>query len=361
LNLKTARALFPQRTRAANPIQISSVMSSRGSKTPERFIPLPFRLSRKAARSESEVRQIDTESIQPFPGFVRSATKWWEIEAFCSDVAKAKKIAPQLTTKERVERFASERLKIIFANMVIEDFQQEYEAEYVDETTAWISWAEIQANTIPDLNCVISEDRKTIDNALIAIAKFQGLIQRNEIESVFVGGSDIGRTKHATEICLNGKSTVESYPLRLMLTLNECGFDDQFAVFCKILDMPQISKMLIDKTGLGIQLAESLEKKYSSKAEGVSFTNPSKELWATHTKMLFQQNKVPIPVNKDLAYQIHSIKKKVTASNNLVFDTDKNEKHHADKFWMLALALQAANVPARFSDYDETYEEDQEW
>lgn len=287
--------------------------------------------------------EIDTESFQPYPDFVRTSTKWWEVEAFCSDVAKARREAPQMPTKERIEKFAKSRLKMIFANMVLEDFQQEYEAIYVDETTAWITWAEIQANTIPELKCSISEDTKTIENALIAIAKFEGMIARNEIESVFAAGVDIGRTRNATEIFLVGKSTVESYPLRLMITLNNCSYDNQIAVMEKVLSLP-ITKMLIDKNGLGNQLSETLEKNYSTKAEGAQFSNPSKELWATHTKMLFQQNKVPVPPHRDLGYQIHSIKKKVTPSNNLVFDTDKNEKHHADKFWALALALSAANV-----------------
>lgn len=312
-----------------------------------------FRIGSSTNGASGLFWEIDTESLQSFPGFVRTSTKWWQTEAFCVNVSEAKKNAPQMLTKERVEKYATERLKMIFANMVLEDFQQEYEAEYVDETTAWITWAEIQTNTFPELHCVISDDRKTVDNALIAIAKLAGMIQRGEIESVLVGGSDIGRTKHATEIILNGKSTTATYPLRLLLTLNECGFDLQFSVFCKLLDLLPISKMLIDKTGLGIQLAESLEKKYPSKAEGVNFTNPSKELWATNTKMLFQQTKVPIPVHKDLAYQIHSIKKKVTASNNLVFDTDRNEKHHADKFWALALALAAATAPVKTSGYEE--------
>ena len=33
----------------------------------------------------------------------------------------------------------------------------------------------------------------------------------------------------------------------------------------------------------------------------------------------------------------------VTAAKNVVFDTAANEKHHADKFWSLALAVWAAN------------------
>ena len=61
--------------------------------------------------------------------------------------------------------------------------------------------------------------------------------------------------------------------------------------------------------------------------------------------MLFQQKKAPIPTDRDLAYQIHSIKKLITPSKNVVFDTDRNEKHHADKFWALALAHSAALEP----------------
>lgn len=288
--------------------------------------------------------EIDTESLQAYPGFVRTSTKWWEVEAFCENVSEAKRLAPQMLTKARVEKYASSRLKIIFANMVIEDFQQEYEAEYVDETTAWITWAEIQANTIEDLNCTQSEDTKTIDNALLAIAAFQGKIQRGEIENVFAGGVDIGRTKDATEIFLVGKSTVDTCPLRLTLTLNKCDYDSQISVLEKVLSL-SVTKMLIDKTGLGNQLAETMEKRFPSKAEGVNFTNQSKELWATDIKKTFQQHKTMIPNERDLAYQIHSIKKKVTPSKNIVFDTEKNEKHHADKFWALALALAAANIP----------------
>lgn len=319
-----------------------------------------FRIGSSTNGAGGAFWEIDTESLQSYPGFARTSTKWWEVSAFCSDVSKAKKEAAQMTTKARVEQFAKPRLKIIFANMVMEDFQQEYEAEYVDETTAWVTWAEIQSCTSEALNCTISEDTKTIDNALLAVAKFAGLIQRGEIESVFSAGVDIGRTRDATEIFLVGKSTVDTYPLRLMVTLNKCDYDSQISVMEKVLSLP-VTKMLVDKTGLGNQLAESLEKSYPSKAEGVNFTNPSKELWATDIKKVFQQRKAIIPNDKDLAYQIHSIKKRVTPSNNLVFDTERNEKHHADKFWALALALNAANQPVYHWDEEEAASEQTFW
>ena len=62
--------------------------------------------------------------------------------------------------------------------------------------------------------------------------------------------------------------------------------------------------------------------------------------------MLSQQTNTPLPVDRDLAYQIHSIKRTVSASRNLIFDTDRNEKHHADAFWAWALALAGAMTPS---------------
>lgn len=288
--------------------------------------------------------EIDTESFQPFPDFVRRATVWWEVEAFCTDIKTAIKEAPFLDTEERVARFASPRLKTIFANTIIEDFQQEYEAVYVDETTAWITWAEIKANQSETLDCEISSERGKIEKALQAIENVKGKIHRGEIEPVLAVGGDIGRTRNTTDIGAIGKSTTDTFPLRLMITLDNCEFDDQLTVFKKVMELP-VSKMLIDKNGIGANLSENMEKAFPSRCEGALFTMESKKMWATATKMYFQQQRVPIPVERDLGYQIHSIKRLVTPSKNLVFDTERNEKHHADKFWMLALALAAMSQP----------------
>lgn len=104
--------------------------------------------------------------------------------------------------------------------------------------------------------------------------------------------------------------------------------------------------MKIDQNGIGRNLAENAAKRFPAKVAPENFTNETKRMWATDAKMLIQQNRTPLPVDKDLAYQIHSIKRMVTSSNNLVFDTDRNEKHHADKFWAWALALAGAMTPS---------------
>ena len=59
-------------------------------------------------------------------------------------------------------------------------------------------------------------------------------------------------------------------------------------------------------------------------------------------------------MDRNLAYQLHSIKKPVTEAKNNRFDTERNEKHHADKFWAWALAVWASNMPAVVTVWDDS-------
>jgi phage FluMu gp28-like protein len=292
--------------------------------------------------------EIFTESIQKYPDYVRRKTPWWEIEAFCRNVTEARKLAPTMLTAERVEMFGKARIQAIYANVLLEDFQQEYEAEFVDETTAWITWEEIQANTSGELLCAIGQGRggkdgsNDLSHINAAIDQLKQWVTEKEVEIVFSGGMDIGRTRNTSELYLVGESTTKTYPLRLALTMDNTEFDDQFTVLSNVMANLPVKKLLIDQTGIGRNLAEKATKSYPTKIEGVDFTNATKALWAGNGKMVMQQRKAPIPVDRDLAYQIHSIKKLITPSKNVVFDTERNEKHHADKFWAWVLAVSAA-------------------
>jgi phage FluMu gp28-like protein len=290
--------------------------------------------------------EIDTQSMRAYPGYTRRRTPWWEVEAFCLNVREARHMAPAMLTSERVEMFGNDRIKAIYANMPLEDFQQEYEAEYVDEVTAWITWDEIKQNQDPELLCGVGQMRSSgMDRINAAINQVKQWLTEKKVETVFSGGMDIGRTRNTSELYLVGESTTKTYPLRLALTMDNTEFDDQQSVVASVMANLPVKKLLIDQTGIGRNLAENAAKKFGQKVEGVDFTNATKQFWAGNTKMLMQQRKAPIPIDREMAYQIHSIKKLITPSKNVVFDTDRNEKHHADKFWALALAHSAALEP----------------
>ncbi len=281
--------------------------------------------------------EVFSESLQKYPGYNRKQTPWWECYSFSSNPGEARKVAPGLLTAERVERYGKDRIRAICGNMPEEDFRQEYECEFVDESTSWITWEEIKAIQDPKLFCMMVSG---VDNAIRAINRVKSQI--GNIEQVQVAGVDIGRTRNTTEIYVVGLVHTGQMPLRLAITLDNVDFQQQADVLCAVCRHLPIATMWMDQNGIGRNLAETVSGYYPGKAQGVDFTNASKALWAANAKMLIQQRKPIIPSDRELAYQLHSIKKRVTPSRNVTFDTDANEKHHADRAWALFLALSAA-------------------
>ena len=282
--------------------------------------------------------EIVTESMRKWPGFTKQFIPWWEVRALCKDVGMARQIAPEMLTEERVYAFGTLALVEIFENMFLEDFQQEYECAWVDEATAWITWEVIKRNQ--DTNLLWWHARN-VDEALQTIPEIEQAIKDNRIESAFAGGLDVGRVKDLSEFVALGKSTTGQMPLRFSISLDRVEFEDQRRCFTEVIKRLPFTQVLVDKNGLGMQLAENLEE--LGKATGVDFTGANKELWAVEARVQAEKKNTPIPPDRDLAYQIHSIKKTVTAAKNARFDTERNEKHHADKFWGWALAIWAAN------------------
>lgn len=283
--------------------------------------------------------EIATETLRKYPGYDgnRRITPWWMVRALCKDPKAAASIAPDMLTEERVYALGTEALVSIFENMFLEDFQCEYECAWVDESIAWISWDVIQRNQQADL---LYWHAKSVDEALRCIPDVLDAVKQGKLETAFCAGIDIGRTHDLTEFIALGKATTGQLPVRIRVSLDKTPFDDQERCFRELLTRLPITRCLIDQNGIGMQLAENLSR--TGKAEGVAFTNPSKELWAVEARLQAERGNTPLPMDRDLAYQIHSIKKQVTAAKNNVFDTERNEKHHADAFWAWALALSAS-------------------
>jgi phage FluMu gp28-like protein len=289
--------------------------------------------------------EIYTESMKKYPGYSKDAIPWWVNLSMSKDVDQATLEAEAMPTDDRVMKFGTERLIQLYENMTLEDFQQEYECAWLDETVSWIDWDLIKRNQKTE-DDMWRRRAKGVDDAFMAINEVFGMIRDGHVEDTLVGGMDIGRTRDTTEIIVLGISrNIKALPYRLHITLDRVEFKDQEAVVTKLLETLPITSFLIDKNGLGIQLAENISRVFPQ-AQGVDFTNGTKELWAVEAKLRAQRGEVPIPNDKDLAYQIHSIRRKITAAKNSVYDTEGNEKHHADMFWAWALAIWAGKSDA---------------
>jgi phage FluMu gp28-like protein len=286
--------------------------------------------------------EIMDEKFRKWPGFTRRSIPWWRVQALCKDVPMARQLAQEMPTHERVYAFGTPALIEIFENMFLEDFQQEYECAWVDEATAWITWEVITRNQQTDLKWWHA---RSVDEALSMIPDIERACRESQIEQVLCGGLDVGRKKDLSEFIAVGKSTSGHLPMRFMISLDRVEFEKQKSCFIEVIKRLPFTNVLVDRNGIGMQLAEDLQRE-TGKAQGVDFTNPSKELWAVEVRVKAEAGLTPLPMDRDLAYQIHSIKKTVTAAKNNVFDVERNEKHHADKFWGWALALWAAKTDA---------------
>jgi phage FluMu gp28-like protein len=148
-----------------------------------------------------------------------------------------------------------------------------------------------------------------------------------------------------------------SFVTRGVLTLERRPFAQQRAVLDALLAERaksqisnwkfQIRRCALDASGLGAMLAEELEAKWGARVEPVVFTAGVKEALAVQVKRLLEERRLKIPYDPAIRAALGSVKRYVTAAGNVRFDAERTDASgHADHFWALALALQAAEEPA---------------
>ena len=104
-----------------------------------------------------------------------------------------------------------------------------------------------------------------------------------------------------------------------------------------MLNLLPIARLSIDQSGLGMHLCENLGREFPQ-VMPETFTSESKEVWATDFKILLQRREVVLPRDREMVAQIHSIRKHVTPAGRTSFDSERDSKGHADRFWAVALA-----------------------
>lgn len=203
-----------------------------------------------------------------------------------------------------------EELRSLFDEVT---WRQAYECEFFTDETALLTVAEV---------------RDAFDDGALG-----------PIQDWGYGGMDIGRYKDLTAIVLVEEDKERVVWLRYMKTLLGKAFREQKEFVSGLFESYRIKKFSVDATGLGLNLAEDLQRMYGGKVEKVWFTRERKEEMALGVKRLFEERRIRIPNDRDLVMQLHAIKRKATATG-FSYDADRNERvKHADLFWALALAV----------------------
>jgi phage FluMu gp28-like protein len=107
----------------------------------------------------------------------------------------------------------------------------------------------------------------------------------------------------------------------------------------------RINKVLVDMSGVGDYIVEDMINAGIRQAEGVKFTQETKEKMAQWLKQCMVEKRLKIPYDSDLIAELNIERFELTKEGKIKFSHP--EGTHDDRFWSLALSAYAAREPPR--------------
>lgn len=206
-----------------------------------------------------------------------------------------------------------------------ETWRQEFCCEFLTAASEWISPALFQS-------CVSSEASAQLDSSLA--------IRHSPPAERFYAGWDIARNRDLSVIWLSELVGDVTWT-RGVIEMRNMPTPDQVKEVKALL--PLIRRINIDQSGMGLAIAEQLERDYPGKVEGVQFTQPRKESMAVFARRRMEEMKVRVPDSEAIRASFRAVKKTQNAIGQTRFDTEHDAKlGHADHWWAFCLAETAA-------------------
>lgn len=164
----------------------------------------------------------------------------------------------------------------------------------------------------------------------------------------FFAGLDVGRTQDITALT----------PLAILdriawvvavLTAKRTAFRAQRHMIERARETFRWSKIGVDATGLGTQLAEELVERWGEgEVVAMQFTMPLKAQLATGVFRWLRDGRLRLPkdaTGRTLRDEMVAVRRRVTASGNVLYESPRTSQGHGDRFWSLACALLVASGP----------------
>lgn len=200
-------------------------------------------------------------------------------------------------------------------------WNQQFMCEPQDENETFISWPVMEAAARAEL---LPFDRLTSCRELYA-------------------GLDVARKKNFSFLWINEKVTSDLYITRYLYAIQGEAFTRQNEKIGSILyDLPNLVRLCIDATGMGIGLTDFLQERFGARVEGVNFTAAVKEVMAFRLKKCLEDQSWLIPADRVIFDDFQLIKQDITAAGNIRLSAGTKNDSHADRFWAGALALEAS-------------------
>ncbi|MCK3776459.1 terminase family protein [Ensifer sesbaniae] len=208
----------------------------------------------------------------------------------------------------------------LYAGIADEDaWAQEYELQYLDEASAWLSYDLISA--VEDEN---AGDPDGYQGNVCFVGRDIG--RRNDLHVIFVW-EQIGDVLWERERVEQKRATFAQM---------DDAFDD-------IMTRYRVGRACIDQTGMGEKPVEDAQRRYGSRVEGVLFTGPNKLVMATRGKERFEDRTVRIKEgDQALRADLHKLRKVASATGAPRFVAERDDDH-ADRTWAAFLGIHAAD------------------
>jgi phage FluMu gp28-like protein len=264
--------------------------------------------------------EIARQEVRPYPHHSRQVVPWWLCSFFCTDVDRAAREAPTMSTEEAVRTFGTPGIVEQFDSLPVENFEEEFCVKFVDESYSFYPYNLILPCTSDDVELVAD---------ITDLPRPKGR---------YVAGFDVARTKDRSALAVFDQVD-QRYTCKLTRTFKNVRFDEQEGELRRFLEHVPVARLAIDNTGVGMHLAENLARDYPQVVPE-PFSNESKERWCTQVKLLLQRQDIALPKDRRLVGEIHSIKRRVLPSGKVGFDSEHQDGGHADLFWAVALAVQ---------------------
>lgn len=204
-----------------------------------------------------------------------------------------------------------------------ESFLQEYMCVPEDDSSAFLPWSIL----VPCSNATLNRlDWRTLPGP-------------------FFVGFDVARKKDLSVITL-GHEVGGHLAMCGQIVMEKKKFSEQEAILYPILADRRVKRAHIDQTGIGAQLAERAVEKFGpARVHGVTFTNAAKHELAWPMKRRLEDRTLSIFDDLKLHADLRSVKTETTAAGNVIFTSEAGTTDgHADRFWSLALMVNAAET-----------------
>jgi hypothetical protein len=286
---------------------------------------------------------LNDEAAKLLQGHIRkSELFWWQVpwllkKEYCKGYASLDKVAIEaalMDTRTRVLTFGSDRLKLTFATMALEDFQQEFELRAIKEGVALIPWEVIlKCSADPEM-----ELATTIEDCMLRIHD-GGLSP--------IAGYDVGYRSNSSELTIYGYDEKNDFATETYAeTFTRKELPDQREYLRALLNKMRSLVLVIDAGGIGADMAATLEREFPNRVISVEFDYYAKlGIFDAFAERMIR-GRMKNVADAERRRQINSIKRKTTEAGRVIYYVARKEKHHADIAVSQALAVYGITMRA---------------